>query len=65
MPATNSAAKASTIASATPSARRPSPVSATCNAVSGGGSTVSAVVTGAVASQRARRVAIADAQQQE
>jgi hypothetical protein len=52
MPETKSAANASTIASLTPRARMPSPVSAICSAVGGGGSTVSAVQIGTVASQR-------------
>ena len=50
MPAMNSAEKPSTISAGTPRARSPSQVSATCSAVSGGGSSATALLTGACAS---------------
>ena len=43
----------------------PSPVSAICSAVSGGGSTVSAVQIGTVCEPAPRRLAVGDAQEQE
>ena len=52
MPAMNSSEKPCRRPPATPSASRPCRVNATCSAVSGGGSVLSALVTGAFCSQR-------------